>query len=94
MSKHAAATLILDRKPAPPKHVVENLTARWYADDFNEGLHSNTPYTPGKHAKPFGKHHPAQPVTEATTANVIPLRKQATQAPTGCQICDDLDVAA
>lgn len=93
MSKHAAATLVLDRQPAPPKHST-GWTLRTEAYDRLTTDILGWPHIPGKHAKPFGKHHPATPVTEATTANVTPLKKRRTQAPTGCRICDDLDAAA
>ena len=77
MSKHARTTLVLDRKPAPPKH-----SKGWGAGvrvwDQVEGFPRVAPYTPGKHAKPFAKHHPATPVTEATPANVTPLFPAAT----------------
>lgn len=35
------------------------------------------PYTPGKHAKPFAKHHPAAPVTYDATGHTTPLTPPA-----------------
>ena len=69
--KHAAGTITYSRPQRAPKHVVETLTARWYADDFNHGLFGT--YTPGRHAKPFAAHHPARPVTYDATGTTTPL---------------------
>lgn len=71
MSKHARPTTtqhILGFMQ--PKHLVEWSAGRARVDLAYIVLRK----TPGKHAKPFGKHHPATPVTAATTANVIALR--------------------
>ncbi|MCC3277490.1 hypothetical protein LJ753_16625 [Arthrobacter sp. zg-Y20] len=90
MSKHAHFALWSDRTQQAPKHSAGWSTSRHLQDVDYIVL----PHTPGKHTKPFGKHHPAQPITKAPTANVTPLKKRRTQAPTGCRICDDLDIAA
>ena len=72
MSKHARTTLVLDLEQQAPKHSKGWSVHRQYLDA------AGIAHTPGKHAKPFAKHHPATPITEATPANVTPLFPAAT----------------
>ena len=72
MNKHSS-TPEFTRQPAPPKHRIG-----WGPEDVIwDDRPQDEPYTPGKHAKPFAKRHPATPV-EATPANVTPLFPAAT----------------
>lgn len=73
MSKHAHFALWSDRTQQAPKHSTGWGLKRTQTDYYYHHK-PRTSYTPGKHAKPFGKHHPAQPITAATSANVIALR--------------------
>lgn len=56
---------------------------------YNDG--AGYTYTPGKHAKPFGKHHPATPVTVAPRKKWLKAR---TSVHIECRICNMKDVAA
>ena len=69
MNKHLS-TPEFTRKPAPPKH--SKGWAGWSEND--DLLFTCIESTPGKHAKPFGKHHPAMPVTYDAGGTVTPLR--------------------
>ena len=81
--KHAASTIWDTVEPGEPKHSKgwRNFDVRY---DRSVGDLLNLPYTPGRHAKPFGKHHPATPVTYDAAGTTTPL---VTAAPV-------LDVAA
>ena len=78
MSKHAQFTLLATLDQQAPKHSKGWEGNQRYVDyiHYSDGVDGF--YTPGKHAKPFGKHHPATPITEATPANVTPLFPTAT----------------
>lgn len=69
MSKHAHFALWSTREQREPKHGYEWTDLRSVFDERDR-----SPYTPGKHAKPFAKHHPATPVTYDKAGTVTPLR--------------------
>ena len=73
MNKHRAHAVLKTRVQAP-KHRNGWNSAAFAADTYFK----DAPLTPGKPAKPFAKHHPATPITEATPANVTPLFPAAT----------------
>lgn len=78
--KHANGIVYTARTQSEPKH-----SAGWaWLQRRSDVLCQYTPYTPGRHAKPFGKHHPATPVTYDKAGTTTPL---TTPAP-------NLDVAA
>ena len=73
MSMHSS-TPEFTRTPAPPKHSKGWTLSSKYSDSQLDGNLLGQKATPGKHAKPFGKHHPAMPVTYDAGGTVTPLR--------------------
>lgn len=88
MNKHAAVTLNPVLIEPKPEH-----SAGWsvasIAADWVDGRY---PRTPGKHAKPFGKHHPANPASALVAA--APRKKKRARPTFECNICNDLATAA
>ena len=68
MSKHANPTIWPDVEAQPPAH-----SKGWTYDQRLSDYTYASPYTPGKHAKPFAAHHPARPVTYDAAGSTTPL---------------------
>ena len=66
--KHAAGIDWTPIEKREPKH-----SKGWTYDQRLSDYTYASPYTPGKHAKPFAAHHPARPVTYDATGRTTPL---------------------
>lgn len=68
--KHAVSTIWDTVESSSPRHSTGWTFGRQLGDQFSM---LSTPYTPGAHAKPFAKHHPATPVTYDAAGTTTPL---------------------
>ena len=69
--KHAASTIWDTVEPGEPKHSNGWCPSCRRRDDAADTY--RFPYTPGAHAKPFAKHHPATLVTYDAAGTATPL---------------------
>lgn len=69
MGKHAAWVMPAGRDYRRPTHSTGWIRGRRVLDSIDP----YTPYTPGRHAKPFAAHHPARPVTYNAAGTTTPL---------------------